>query len=103
MWKCNEQLWRTNKGKIVHDGDPRAAFLMATPGMVLENKPVIEPLAGERAEPSEAQKSQELAETLVEEQKALELEEDKAVKPSEDKAVNPSRSNRSGAHRSRGQ
>ena len=81
MWKCNERLWRTNKGKIVHDGDPRAAFLMATPGMVLENKPVIEPFEGERAEPLIEEPAQE----ELSEEKALEPVEDKAVKPSENK------------------
>lgn len=88
-WICNERLWRTNKGKIVHDGDPRAAVLMATPGMVLENKPVIEPLESPtREEPSGAQSSRQRAEPVVEEQKALEPIEDKAVKPSENKTKN---------------
>jgi len=90
MWKCNERLWRTNKGKIVHDGDPRAAFLMATPGMVLENKPVIEPLEGSAQEELLDTTQKELLEELVEEQKALEIEEDKALEPVEDKAVKPS-------------
>lgn len=74
MWKCDRNLWRGNNGKIYEDGDPHAAFLMATPGMVLESKPVIEG-----------------------ESKALKPAEDKAIAPDEDKAVKPAE-NKSGSH-----
>lgn len=62
-----EQLWKTKDGKIVKDGDPRSAFLFATPGMVLPEKPVIEGDNAKAIEPSE--------------DKAMRLSEDKSVKP----------------------
>lgn len=64
MWKCDRKIWRTQKGKLVEDGDPRAWSLVATAGMEFETKPVIEPML---------------------ESKAVEPVEDKAVKPDEDK------------------
>ena len=67
QWLCNRRLWKTKDGKIVEDGDPRAAFLMATPGMVLGEKPVVEKFPGK--------------------QKSLIPDEDKAIKPDEDKSV----------------
>lgn len=42
VYLVRERLWRTKDGKIVPEGDPRAAFLFATPGMVLEEKPKVE-------------------------------------------------------------
>ena len=40
---CKEKLWRTAKGEIVHDGDPRAWVLFAIPGMVLDEAPKVLP------------------------------------------------------------
>ena len=59
-----DHLWKTKDGKIVHDGDPRSAFLFATPGMVLPEKPHIEG------------------------------DEEKAVKPNEDKRLKVKRENK---------
>lgn len=67
-----EKLWKTKEGKIVRDGDPRSAFLFATPGMVLPAEPHIEAIPGEKAvKPSE--------------DKAVRLSEDKAIKPRKNK------------------
>ena len=63
-WNCDQKLWKTKDGKIVPDGDPRAAVLIATPGDTLPQKPKIE--GGKGA-------------------KAIEADEDKALHPAEDK------------------
>lgn len=67
QWLCDRNLWKTKNGQIVEDGDPRSAFLFATPGMVLGEKPVVEKLPGE--------------------QKSLIPDEDKAIYPDEDKGI----------------
>ena len=67
MWVCDQELFRTNRGKIVEASDPRCtdgATLVATVGMVFIEKPVIE------KNPNK---------------KALSQSEDKAIKPSDNK------------------
>ncbi|CAK0773890.1 hypothetical protein CCP3SC15_480017 [Gammaproteobacteria bacterium] len=67
MWVCEQELWRTSHGKIVEASDPRCtngAVLIATVGMVFQEKPTIE------KNPNK---------------KVLPQSEDKAVKPSSNK------------------
>ncbi len=91
-WNCDEKLWRTDKGKIVKDGDIRAAFLVATPGMVLDKKPVIEPFQGPKVEaPEDA--NDEKAEQPAED-KSLDQDEDKELFPDEDKSARHSKHRR---------
>jgi hypothetical protein len=65
-YRCVERLWLTEKGEVVHDGDPRARTLFATPGMELVEKPKVLEFHREGA-------------------KAVRKGEDKALRPSEDK------------------
>ncbi len=76
-WKCNQKLWKSKDGKIVPDGDPRAAFLFATPGMVLEEEPKIE---GKKPGKDSDKKLDKKSEG-----KAIDQSEDKAIDQSEDK------------------
>lgn len=66
-YRCKERLWLTLEGELVHEGDPRARTLFATPGMELNEAPKVLPMPGEKGI------------------KALKPAENKAIKPGEDK------------------
>lgn len=69
VWKCDQKLWKTKDGKIVTDGDSRAAVLFATPGMELESKPEVDGKVAKKPAENKAVKPAE--------NKAVELTEDK--------------------------
>jgi hypothetical protein len=77
MWTSDKKLWRTERGKIVLDGDVRARALIAMPGDELPEKPVIEKFEGAKMD----EKSQKLSED-----KAKHPDSDKSKKPDQNKS-----------------
>jgi hypothetical protein len=85
MWICDRNLYRTQEGFLVEEGDPRAVELVHRKGVVLASEPKVFPAGEPQTNLTPPHPPAPFPKRRRGDKKALRQAKNKAVKPEEDK------------------